>query len=126
MFTTENSSSKFMILSIWAPAPKSPAENGIAKKPLDTSLFMDDLWIRHFSWMIENSMQELDSVVQTIRISSRDVGIQFGVSKCGMLEMEKGKVLRSEGIESPNGETIKSLKDKRGYKYLSVLQFSSI
>ena len=76
--------------------------------------------------MIENSMQELDSVVQTIRISSRDVGIQFGVSKCGMLEMEKGKVLRSEGIESPNGETIKSLKDKRGYKYLSVLQFSSI
>ena len=34
---TENYSSKFTIMSFWAPAPKCPAENGIPKKSLDTS-----------------------------------------------------------------------------------------
>ena len=33
--TTENYSSKFMIMSFWAPALKSTAENGIPKKYLD-------------------------------------------------------------------------------------------
>ena len=38
MFITENCCSKFTIMSVWAPALNSPAENGILKKPLDTSL----------------------------------------------------------------------------------------
>ena len=38
MFVTENYSSNFTIMSFWAPAPKSPAENGIPKKTLDTSV----------------------------------------------------------------------------------------
>ena len=37
-FITENYSSKIMSMSFWAPAPKSPAENDIPKKILDTSL----------------------------------------------------------------------------------------
>ena len=38
MFITENCCSKFTIMSFWAPALNSPAENGIPKKSLDTSL----------------------------------------------------------------------------------------
>ena len=38
MFITENYSSKFTIMCLWDPAPKSPAENGISQKYLDTSL----------------------------------------------------------------------------------------
>ena len=38
MFITENYPSKFTIMSFWAPAPKSPAENGIPTKSLSTSL----------------------------------------------------------------------------------------
>ena len=38
MFITENYSSKITITSSLAPAPKSPAENGVPKKSLDTSL----------------------------------------------------------------------------------------
>ena len=30
--------SEFTVMSFWAPAPKSPAENGILTKSLDTSL----------------------------------------------------------------------------------------
>ena len=38
MFITENYSSKITIMSVLAPAPKSPAENGIPEKSLVTSL----------------------------------------------------------------------------------------
>ena len=38
MFTTENHSSKFTVMSLWAPTPKSPAENGIPKKSLEKNL----------------------------------------------------------------------------------------
>ena len=41
MFITENYSSKFTIMSFWAPALKSLAENGIPKKSLDTSLITE-------------------------------------------------------------------------------------
>ena len=40
MFINEHYSSKFTTMSFWDPAPKSPAENGIPKKSLDTSLTM--------------------------------------------------------------------------------------
>ena len=36
--------------------------------------------------------------------------------------MKRGKVVQSEGIELPNRETIKSLKEKE-YKYLGELLF---
>ena len=39
MFITENYSSKFTIMSFWAPALKSPAENGIPKKSWDMLLY---------------------------------------------------------------------------------------
>ena len=38
MFIIENYPSKIMIMSFWAPAPKSPAENGIPTKALGTSM----------------------------------------------------------------------------------------
>ena len=53
-------------------------------------------------------MKEIDSLLQTVRIFSSDIGMQFGNSKTAMLDMKKGKVVQSEGIELPNGETIKS------------------
>ena len=44
--------------------------------------------------------------------------MQFGIFKCAMLEIKRGKVVQSERIELPNGETIKSLEDGKRYKYL--------
>ena len=38
MFITESYSSKFTIMSFWASALKSPAENGIPKESLYSSL----------------------------------------------------------------------------------------
>ena len=39
-----------------------------------------------------------------------------------MLAMEKGKILKSVGIELPDGNVIKSLQKGKVYKYLEILE----
>ena len=39
-----------------------------------------------YLWMIySRSEKELDSLVQTVRVFSEDVGIEFGIEKCAVL-----------------------------------------
>ena len=64
--------------------------------------------------------------MQTVRIFSNDMRMQFGILKCVMLEMERGKVVQSDGAILPSGETIKSLENEKGYKYMGILQFDSV
>ena len=64
----------------------------------------------------KNSNQ-IDSLVQTVWNYSEDIGMKFDMDKCEVLELERGKLVRSEGIELPDGENIKEL-DQEGYKYL--------
>ena len=66
--------------------------------------------------------KELDSLVQAIRITSKDIGITFGIEKCAMLVVEKGKIVKSVGIELPDGKVIKSLQECESYKYLGILE----
>ena len=87
---------------------------------INHSLSLEDLKVHG------KTIQELTSLVQTVRIFSSDIGMQCGISKCARLEMKKVKAVQSEGIELPNGETIKSLKDGKGYQYLGVLLFNSV
>ena len=48
--------------------------------------------------------------------------MKFGIETCAMLVMEKGKVLKSVGIELPDGKVIKSLQKGESYKYLGILE----
>ena len=47
--------------------------------------------------------------------------MEFGIEKCAMLVMEKGKIVKSVGIELPDGKVIKSLQEGESYKYLGIL-----
>ena len=62
----------------------------------------------------------MDSLVQTIRIFSED--IEFDIEECAMLVMEKGKIVKSVGIELPDEKVIKSLQEGESYKYLGILE----
>ena len=64
----------------------------------------------------------LDSLVQTIRVFSEDVGMEFGIEKCAMLVMKKGKIMKSVGMELSDGKVIKSLQKGESYKYLGILE----
>ena len=68
------------------------------------------------------SEKELDSLVQTVRVFSEDIGMEFGIEKYAMLVTEKGKIVKSVGIELPNGKVIKSLQEGESYKYLGILE----
>ena len=46
--------------------------------------------------------------------------MKFGIDKCAVLELERGRLVRSEGIELPDGERMKEV-DQEGYiKYLQL------
>ena len=83
---------------------------------LNHLLFMDDLKL------YSRKVEELDTLVQTVRLISEDIGMEFGISKCAMIEMKRGKIVKNDGIELPDGERIRSLEIDEAYKYLWVLQ----
>ena len=64
----------------------------------------------------------MDSLVQTVCVFSKYIGIEFGIEKSAMLVMKKGRIVRSIGIELPDGKVIKSLQEGESYKYLGILE----
>ena len=79
-------------------------------------LFMDDLKL------YGKTENQLDTLVNTVRIFSSDICMEFGIEKCGMLIMKRGKFVKSEGIKLPNDEKIKEVDLDMGYKYLGILE----
>ena len=62
-----------------------------------------------------------NSWIQTIRVFSEDVGMEFCIEKCAMLV-----IVKSFGIEFPDGKIIKSLREGESYKYLGILEADRI
>ena len=86
------------------------------KVKINYLLFMDDLKLYSLN------EKELDSLVETIRIFRKDIRMEFGVEKCAMLVIEKGKIVKSVDIELPDGKVIKSVQEGESYKYLGILE----
>ena len=59
--------------------------------------------------LYSQSEKGLDSLVHTVRVLSENIEMDFGIEKCAMLLMEKGKIVKSVGIELPDGKIVKSL-----------------
>ena len=75
--------------------------------------------------LYSRSEKGLDSLVKTVCASYKDTGMEFGMENC-MLVMEKGKIVKSVGIELPDGKIIKSLQEDESYKYLGHSHHSKI
>ena len=69
--------------------------------------------------------KDLDSIVQTVRVFSENIGMGFCIEQCAMIVMEKGKIVNSVGIEFPDGKVIKLLQESESYKYLGILEADS-
>ena len=61
--------------------------------------------------------KELETLIQAVRIYSQDIGMEFGIEKCAMLVMKSGKRHRTDGMELPNQDKIRTLEEKETYKY---------
>ena len=51
--------------------------------------------------------------------------MEFGISKCTVVSLQKGRKRRWEGIQLPNGEEIGEA-GAAGYKYLGILELNKI
>ena len=51
--------------------------------------------------------------------------MQFGLKKCGVLVLKRGKAVKQNGIALPNGQMMKEI-DESGYKYLGIVEMDKI
>ena len=64
----------------------------------------------------------MDPLVQTVRVFRKDIGMEFGIEKCAVLVMDKGKIVKSVSIQLPDDNVINSLQEGESYKYLGILE----
>ena len=93
---------------------KAAYEFSESKEKISHLLFMDDLKL------YSRSETGLISLVQTVRVFSKDIGMEFGIKKCAMLVMEKRKIVKSVGIDC---QMVKLSSRYRKVKVTSILEF---
>ena len=71
------------------------------------------------------SENEITGLVSTVVVFSQDIDMEFGMKKCGVIIMNRGKVKSTEGIELSSGEKIRET-DEGGYKYLGILEYDRV
>ena len=88
------------------------ASNG---QKVNHPLFIDDLKL------YASNEKSLELLIQTARVFSNDIWMEFEVEKCSVLTTKKGKMANGDGIALPNKTTMKGLKEGDSYKYLAVI-----
>ena len=82
---------------------------------LDHLLFMDD------SKLYANSEEQTNMLVGIVHVFSTDIGMEFGIKKCGILRMKRGKIEKSEEVKLPDGQVMKQV-GQEGYTYLGIIE----
>ena len=91
------------------------------KTKINHLLYMDDLKI------YAKDRKELESLINTVRIFSEDIGMEFGLQKCAILVMKRGKVEHDTAdMIMPNGGEIRVMGVNSEYRYLGVLECDSV
>ena len=103
-------------LSLILRKAKAAYEVSKSKEKINHLLFIDDLKL------YSRSEKGLDSLVQTVRVFSEVIGMEFVIEKCTMLVIEKGKIVKSVGKELADNKIIKSLQEGESYKYFRILE----
>ena len=80
---------------------------------------MDDLKL------YAKSEEQRNTLVRTVYVFSTDISMEFGINKCGILTMKRGKIVKSEGIKLRDGEVMKQV-GQEGYTYLSIIELDKI
>ena len=79
-------------------------------------MYMDDIKL------FAKNEKELETLIEAVKIYSLDIGIEFGIEKCTMLVMKSGKRHKMEEIKQSNKEEIRTLGEKKTYKYFRILK----
>ena len=70
--------------------------------------------------------KELETLIYAVRIYSQDIEMEFGIEKCAMLVMKSDKRYLTDEMELPNQDKVRTLGEKKTYKYLAILEAVTI
>ena len=70
--------------------------------------------------------KELETLIHIGRTYSQDIGMEFGIEQCAMLVMKSGQRHRTDRMEQPNQDKIRTLAENETYKYLRILEADTI
>src|SRR5829696_4157364 len=79
-------------------------------------LYMDDIKL------YAKTSAGLESMLNTLKTVSEDIGMEFGLDKCAKVSMKRGKLSIGGDLTLYDGLTIQELDPEKGYKYLGILQ----
>ena len=77
---------------------------------------MDD--IKTFS----GSAKGNEEIIKIMFEFSVSIGMSFGIDKCKVLNISKGKYCEYRGVTLPNGEIIEEMDESDIYNYLGVIE----
>ena len=83
-------------------------------------MYMDDIKL------FAKNEKELETLIHAVRIYSQDIGMEFGIGKCAMQVMKRGKRHLTDEMELPNQDKIRTLRKKETYKYFGILEADTI
>ena len=106
-------------LSLLLRKVKASCKWGRKEFKLNHLLFMDDLKL------FGKSGDQIDSIVQTVFTFNEDISMEFGLKKCGVVILKKGKLVKFDKIHLPKQEIVKEV-DENGYTYLGILELDEI
>ena len=75
---------------------------------INNLMFMDDIKL------FGRGTKETDTLLQTVRTVSGVIRMEFGIEKCALDNIQRGKVTKTEGIQPPDGNNTKDI-DETGY-----------
>ena len=71
------------------------------------------------------SEEQTNTLVRTVYVFSTVIGMEYGIKKCGILTLKRGKIIKTEGIKLPDGEVLKQV-EQEGYTYLGIIRLDKI
>ena len=91
-----------------------------SQEKVNNLMYIDDIKL------FAKNEKELETLTHTVRIYSRDIGMEFGIEKCALLVMKSGRRQLTDGMELLNKDKIKMLAENDTYKYLGILEVGTI
>ena len=61
-------------------------------------------------------------MIHTVRVFSDDIGMEFGLDKCTIIKMKRGKLVEMERVTLAEGKEMSALEGDGEYKYLGTLE----
>ena len=84
-------------------------------------MYMDDIKL-----FAKKNEKEPVTLIHAVRIYNQDRGMDFGIGKRATFVMKRSKRHRTDGIELPNQNKIRTLGENDAYKYLCIFKAYTI